>query len=300
VSDFAAVPGATIEAWVRKTLGRAAEVRLEVLPGATSSSIYAVTVGGIRHYVLRLFTDHAWNSREPDLAEHEAAALTHAARAGIPTPALVGHASAAECGVPAVLMTYLPGSVELQPRRRGAWINALAATLAKVHQTDANDFGWRYSSWNPRADAAMPAWFDDVGLWSAVQQLAARQPAHHRQTFLHRDYHPTNVLWSGENVSGVVDWVNACGGPAGVDVAHCRLNLTLMYGLRHADDFLRAYTSAAGGYNHDPHWDVDDAMDWGVRGPVYHPPWRDFGLRSISRVVLRDRLREFLRGAVER
>lgn len=25
-----------------------------------------------------------------------------------------------------------------------------------------------------------------------------------------RDYHPINVLWLGEEISGIVDWVNAC------------------------------------------------------------------------------------------
>jgi thiamine kinase-like enzyme len=114
----------------------------------------------------------------------------------------------------------------------------------------------------------------------------------------HRDYHPTNILWSDERISGVVDWVNACRGPAGVDVAHCRLNLALMYGVHHADDFLRAYAAAVDGYDHDPHWDIDDAMDWSLHDAAHYPPWRDFGLRPISRAMLRDRMREFLQNAV--
>jgi Ser/Thr protein kinase RdoA (MazF antagonist) len=298
MSDLAPAP--IVEAWVRKTLVATAPIRFEALAGATSSSVYAVTVGDECGFVLRLFTNQEWLSREADLADHEAAALTHAARAGVPVPALIGHAGAAECGIPAVLMTYLPGSVDLRPRRRRAWLTALAQTLAAIHATDVGDFRWRYSSWNTDRDAPMPAWLDDPTLWSAVRDLAARRPTQYRETFLHRDYHPTNVLWSGNNVSGVVDWVSACRGPAGVDVAHCRLNLALMYGVHHADDFLHAYASTVGGYDHDPHWDIDDAMDWCVRDPVYYPPWRDFGLRPISRVVLRDRMREFLRTAVNR
>jgi hypothetical protein len=39
-------------------------------------------------------------------------------------------------------------------------------------------------------------------------------------------------------------------------------------------------------------------MDWSVHGAAYYPPWRDFGLRPISRAMLRDRMREFLQNAV--
>jgi hypothetical protein len=73
-----------------------------------------------------------------------------------------------------------------------------------------------------------------------------------------------------------------------------------MYGVRDADDFLHAYTAAVGGYDHDPYWDVDDAMGWSVHDAAYYPPWRDFGLRPISRAILRDRMREFLQNAVNR
>jgi aminoglycoside phosphotransferase (APT) family kinase protein len=299
MSDFAATPAPPVIAWVRKTTGSAGQLAFEPLVGATTSSVYAVTVTGERRYVLRVFTDREWLRREPDLADHEAAALTHAAPTGVPAPNLIGHAGAAECGAPAVLMTYVSGSVDLQPRRRGAWLEALAETLAPIHRTSAGDFPWQYSSWNSNIDAAMPAWFADAALWSAVQVLARRQPKD-RHTFLHRDYHPTNVLWHEGQVSGVVDWVNACRGPAGIDVAHCRLNLATMYGNDYAEDFLRAYASAAGGYDHDPHWDVDAAMGWCVPDIFFYPPWRKFGLQPISRAVLRDRLRDFLQNAVER
>jgi aminoglycoside phosphotransferase (APT) family kinase protein len=249
---------------------------------------------------LRLFTNGDWLDREPDLAEHEAAALTHAARARVPVPTLIAHAGAAETGVPALLMTRLPGTVDLRPRRRRVWLASLAEALAAIHATDVGDFRWQYSSWNTHREAAMPAWLADSTLWSGVLGLAARRPTEYRPTFLHRDYHPTNVLWADARVSGVVDWVNACRGPAGVDVAHCRLNLALMYGVHHADDFLHAYIAAVGGYDHDPYWDVDDAMDWSLHDAVYYPPWRDFGLRSISRTALRARMREFLQSAVDR
>jgi aminoglycoside phosphotransferase (APT) family kinase protein len=44
-------------------------------------------------------------------------------------------------------------------------------------------------------------------------------------SFVHRDFHPGNVLWSRGRLSGVVDWQAACLGPSSIDPAHCRLNM---------------------------------------------------------------------------
>ena len=112
--------------------------------------------------------------------------------------------------------------------------------------------------------------------------------------FIHRDYHPTNVLWEDGVVSGVVDWVNACRGPAGVDVAHCRTNLAKMYGPAAAERFLVAYCRAAPDYVHYPYWDVDSLLDTSLPEPHFYPPWQDFGLPVIAGDLLRWRVEEHL------
>jgi Ser/Thr protein kinase RdoA (MazF antagonist) len=78
---------------------------------------------------------------------------------------------------------------------------------------------------------------------------------------IHRDYHPLNVLWRGEQLTGIVDWAWACHGPRSVDVAHCRLNLVLAIGADAADLFLRAWQAHAGVTDYDPAWDLRDAVD---------------------------------------
>jgi aminoglycoside/choline kinase family phosphotransferase len=108
-------------------------------------------------------------------------------------------------------------------------------------------------------------------------------------TFLHRDFHPTNVLFRRGRVSGVVDWVNACRGPAGVDVAHCRVNLVLLSGPDVADRFLDAYRRAAPGYEHDPLYDVAALLDSALPSPAFYQPWRAFGAREVPVPELRRR-----------
>jgi aminoglycoside/choline kinase family phosphotransferase len=106
--------------------------------------------------------------------------------------------------------------------------------------------------------------------------LAARRTQLH-PSLHHRDYHPVNVLWQNGEVSGVVDWVNACLGPAGADVAHCRANLAQMFGVGVAEEFLQAYLERAGG-EYNPFWDVDSVLNMSWPQPRFYLPWNEFGL----------------------
>jgi hypothetical protein len=73
--------------------------------------------------------------------------------------------------------------------------------------------------------------------------------------FIHRDYHPLNVLWDGPAVSGVIDWANACVGPIEVDISRCRVNVALVAGLDGADRFLHQLGDI--GRDYDRAWDLE-------------------------------------------
>ena len=92
----------------------------------------------------------------------------------------------------------------------------------------------------------------------------------YRPTFIHRDFHPGNVLWSRGRASGVVDWANACRGPRGCDLAHCRGNLIDLGGPEAADRFLAAYESFTGEAYH-PYWEMASILE---AGPSYWTPER--------------------------
>ena len=133
--------------------------------------------------------------------------------------------------------------------------------------------------------------------WGVLDKLRGQDDA--PPVLLHRDYHPVNLLWGQARVSGVVDWINACMGPPGVDVAHCRLNLALMYGMAAADAYLAAYQHHAPGYRHDFYWDVDDALSAPLHVLPY-VPWSEFGLTELTREILQSRLEAFVQAAVSR
>ena len=251
--------------------------------------------------MLRVLDNREWLAIEPDLASHEAAALDEAQRAGLPAPRLVAHADDdVGFGAPVVLMSFIAGTVELRPADFPGWLRALAAQLAAIHRCPADGFPWRFRSWVNRAALVTPAWSAVPRLWERAIEFWLRTEPESRAVFIHRDYHPTNILWREGAVSGVVDWINACRGPAGVDVAHCRTNLAGMYGPAAADEFLTAYRDAADGFTYDPYWDLDSLLDMCLPGPSYYPPWQEFGLGAIPPQVLRQRTDAYLESVMRR
>ena len=79
---------------------------------------------------------------------------------------------------------------------------------------------------------------------------------------MHRDFHPGNVLWSRGRLTGIVDWANACHGPAGCDIAHCRWNLIELSGFEAADRFQAAYERMTG-HAFDPFWELGSVLEHG-------------------------------------
>ena len=291
--------------WLNRAVGAAGcPPAIEPMGGSTSSSLFRVERTGApaaERYVLRVLDNREWLTAEPDLASHEAAALDEAQRAGLPAPRLVAYADDdVGFGAPVVLMSFIAGAVELRPADFPGWLRALAAQLAAIHRHPTDGFPWRFRSWVNRAALVTPAWSAVPRVWEHAIEFWLRTEPESRAVFIHRDYHPANVLWRKGAVSGVVDWINACRGPAGVDVAHCRTNLATMYGPAAADEFLTAYRVAAGGFTYDPYWDVDSLLDMCLTGPSYYPPWQEFGLGAIPPQVLRQRADAYLESVLRR
>ena len=131
------------------------------------------------------------------------------------------------------------------------------------------------------AKLRVPDWTEQPQLWQHAIEFWRAGPPADKPVFLHRDFHPCNVLWKHELVSGVVDWVNACMGPRGVDVAHCRTNLAVLFGVEVADMFRDNYLEIAGGAHH-PCWDVASILDFSLPQPEFYPPWSEFGIEVFS------------------
>lgn len=292
--------------WVADCVGASAVVEsVWPLAGATSSALHAVRVrhGGRQiEFVLRRFVDRDWLAEEPDLALHEATNLDTAARASVPAPELLAFdGDGALCGAPATLTSMLPGRVELRPENFGDWIDQLAVALARIHSVEARDYPWTYFPYNDISRLVAPGWSECPELWEKAVEFVKGERPEARECFIHRDYHPNNVLWNEGLLSGVVDWVNACRGPAGIDVAWCRQNLAQLYGVAEADMFLRAFSSAAGAdFEYHPYWDLIAAVELLPGPPGVYPGWPAFGVGHLNEAVIRERVDEYLSSIVAR
>jgi aminoglycoside phosphotransferase (APT) family kinase protein len=240
-------------------------VAVSPLAGGTSSAVHAVDVadrrGHAHELVLRRFVRSDWLAEEPGAPRREAAALEAVARAGLPAPRLVAvDADGSEAGAPAILMTRLPGAIDWRPSELDPYLRRLAVMLPVVHSIEPPTAG--IPPYEPYALELRPppAWARRPELWGrAFEIFNGPRPSAERR-FIHRDYHPGNVLWREGELSGIVDWVNASLGSPLADVGYCRMNLAGAIGLEAADRLLEFYLAIAGVEEYDPYWDIVAAL----------------------------------------
>lgn len=251
-------------AWVARSVGRGARViGVRPLTGGTSSALHAIDVAvrdGTRHeLVLRRYVLAEWLAAEPDLAEHEARVLKLLGTAGLAAPRLVAvDACGDQVDVPAVLMTRLPGSVERGPARLDEFLRRLAEPLPPIHAvalpTDVHIRG--YDPYYADDELQPPPGTKRGAMWERAIGVHHGPPPDHDVCFIHRDYHPGNVLWDGGAVSGVVDWAVASRGAPEADVGHCRWTLAWRIGPDAAERFLQIWRSLSGRSEYHPYWDI--------------------------------------------
>ena len=157
-----------------------------------------------RRYALRL---------RPSFQEgailREASGLQAAHLGNVPTPEVLKVQVAGDyacllttwCSGETVASAVLGGRAD--PVRLGAMCGGVQA---RIHAVDAP-----------------PALAFERGSWLqqtlGEEQLLARVSARRTHCLLHLDYHPLNLLTDGEQITGVVDWVNAGAGDPRLDLA---------------------------------------------------------------------------------
>src|SRR6266536_1676284 len=211
-------------AWVEAALG-VTVTAARPLRGGSASAVHLLRVqrgsGGAERVVLRRYVRPELNQEEPDIAEREARALRFVADldlgAGVATPRLLDlDATGATAGGP----PPPPGLIRpFAPHRQESYESPVWARCPSIWARAIERFH------QPTPDGAGPA------------------------VFIHRDFHPGNVLWRRGSVTGVVDWASASIGPACVDVGHCRGNL-FQYGLEVADRFTAIWERLTGASYH--------------------------------------------------
>ena len=218
------------------------------LRGGISSAMHAINVrdpqGALHRFVLRRHTLAAWLAREPDLARQEAFALELLSASDTVAPQLIAvDPDGSLAGTPSVLMSRLPGRLRVETPVTNDYLSQLAAALPAIHEVQPPlSFTKlrRYYTYNDVDRLQVPDWSDEPTAWRSVITAARAPKPPTAWTFIHRDYHPGNALWSRGRLTGIVDWINASYCPPGIDLGHCRVNLAIVFGLDAADRFREA------------------------------------------------------------
>jgi aminoglycoside phosphotransferase (APT) family kinase protein len=269
-------PSRTTLSWVVASCGVRAGggVTIQRLVGGITADVDRIVIrdsdGGHRRVVLR-----RWTNSEPwtdGLVERESAALRALADQGVHAPHLLAADPTGEhAGVRSLLMTEVPGEVVLRPVNLTDWIDRLAGTQAEIHRVSPT-LPYRAEGWfTPDADFG---WITDAGLRRDAVAAAREHRSGEQTVFVHGDYQHFNILWTGEQVSGVVDWTMAGAGPRGTDVGHCRLNLAVLISAQAAEIYLDCYERATGTAV-DAQADLRALLCW-------NPDWLEFIPRQVA------------------
>ncbi len=204
-------------------------------------------------------------------------------------------------GGPAMLASFIEGAVDIAPTDPEGWAETLAAALPQFHRLDwreAKEPLRRIQPRPPLRPPTPPLWLNEAGeeirrSWNEVLGAAAAgvpAVAYDAPTFLHGDYHPTNMVWNDGRITGVLDWTNSVVGPVGLDLAHCRVNLVCLFGVDIANRFLEAYRAVGLENALDDRLQAHcDAVRCWTDANAYEP-WIELGRTDLTEEVLRERL----------
>jgi aminoglycoside phosphotransferase (APT) family kinase protein len=290
-------PKATLD-WVAQQFGAGATVTgVRRLRNAWAAAMHAVDVDDARgegHEVVLRRWARIDLPPDPGVVDNEAATLTLLGEvSNLPAPRLVAADPAGEVAdVPALVMTRLRGRDDLAPLDLDRYLDALVAALHVIHSVPVGrDTLCAYRPWGLDRELAPPRWSTRPDVWTRAIAISRTPVPAYEPALCHRDFHPGNVLWHHGELSGIVDWTHACTGPVTADVAHCRANLSLLFGAEVADEFAHRYGPVA-----DLAWfDVVDVVGF---EPIDAWRWHDAGRPDITFESITAALDDFLAAAV--
>ncbi len=272
-------PSVETLAWVAASMGRGSRVvGFRRLTGGVCSAVNRLTVErrGMRTFVV--LRQYPSGLGLQGSLEKEIANLGAVAGSGLPVPSILATdvAGAATGGTPSLLMTRLPGQVDLNQADPRSWMTKIAELAALLHSLDlpAKTLRPWTDSWIAPLDRLqVPVDAQNPAVWKAAFDVMAASPPKGSTVFLHGDFLPVNLLWSRGRITGLTDWNGVVRGARAVDVGHCRRYLAALYSPEWTEQLRSLYESITG-VTLESWWDLyallhyDDSQPKWIRGQV--------------------------------
>ncbi len=296
-------PSVETLAWVAASMGPGSHiVGYRRLTGGVASAVNRVTVErrGVRTFVV--LRQYPGGLGLQGVLEKEIANLGVVAGSGLPAPSVVATdvAGRSTGGAPSLLMTRLPGHVDLNPVEPKSWMTRIAEIAVLLHSLDlpAKTFRPWTDSWIAPLDGfQVPVGAHKPAVWKTAFGAMAASPPKDTAVFLHGDFLPVNLLWSRGRITGLTDWNGIHRGSRAIDVGHCRRYLAVLYSPAWSEQIRSLYESIAG-VTLDPWWDLyallhhDDSQPKWIHGQVAgRRPVDVHGMTSRVEVAIETALR---------
>ncbi|MBV9580094.1 MAG: phosphotransferase [Chloroflexi bacterium] len=303
--------GGAALAYLRDALAPGGRVlRVRPLHGGVSSSVHVVHLkaasGARQAVIVRRYGAYA-QREDPSAGEREFKLLSILTRLRQPVPApLLLEPAGGPFGTPTIVMSRVPGRPLLSPRKREDFFQQTADALLRLHTLPIDELGFLpdqrvvdvepalQPTREPPRDPLEAALRDAARRhWSRVKSLDQRR------ALLHGDYWPGNLLWRRGRLEGIVDWEQPRLGDPTRDVATCRGDLSILFGLPAADAFLQCYTAAGGQVDNLAFWDLL-ICTWAVPHIVaWAEAYPRLGRPDLTPALASQRIREFAARALE-
>lgn len=275
----------------------------EVLPLREGGAPWLVRTTAGASGVLRI--GYAERPGESARMATEAAALAAAERLGVAAPRLLAaDLTGVAAGVLALLITEVPGSSripgDVRPERLCAF-GAAVAQLSAVPLEPTPELPRRHRSLEDQDFAALRAGAASGPLLEAAADRVAGRPDPEAPTVLvHGDLWHGNVMWVGDEVTGIIDWDAAGAGPAGIDLGGARCDAAILFGPAAPEHVLTGWESVAGRAADDvAYWDLIAALGTQPDMAAWIPAIHDQGRTDLSADDLNCRRDAFLRAALD-
>ncbi|WP_246490574.1 phosphotransferase family protein [Brevibacterium oceani] len=254
-------------------LGR--ELRLVEIFTAGQHATTLLASDGEDEFVVRSFpAGDATAAKEPEV-------LLRLSTLGEQVPRLIEHR--ADLDDPFIITTRVPGSTPDPALPASTIAREMARALVRIHALDGTGL--------PQTPTVPP--IGDSPIAHRVRAGFAELLQGER-VLSHGDFWCGNALWSGERLTGVVDWTGASHAPRGRDLSWCRQDLVLLGSPDAAAEFLDEYESLLGRRITDIHaWDLHAAASAIDRVETWLPNYHGIGRTEITAELLRRRLDEW-------
>jgi len=175
--------------------------------------------------------------------------------AGIPAPRpILLDATGEFCGVPAMVMSYLPGRPPFPTKNIARWTDGLARVLLSVHAVTPEwfDLSWLGVRLGDGMRGTIAEWRDEAQTDPLAAEMHSVLDAEldridfSAPTLVHDDYWSGNTVAYHGRIIGIVDWTTAEVGDPRTDVSECRIDLVLSHGIDVADALHHDYERLAG------------------------------------------------------